>query len=316
MKNSLYIFILCISALSVSTSLRAQTPTDALMMDNGQICFAALYTHATWDEYWEGTLKRSNGNIGTLTRQTIMPMFTLGLSDRINLIASLPWITSEPSGGQMKGVSGFQDLGIWLKATAFDLSAGPGRLTLHPVVGFSVPTSNYLEDYSPFSIGLGCPDLSLRGILQYKLDMGLYIRGQAAYLVRGNAKIERDYYYTTYGVYSDEVDMPDAINYGATLGIWMFNNSLNIEATYDGLNTQGGFDIRRQDAGFPSNNMDFTRAGGGFHYFIPFLQGLGVVVQYSTVLTGRNVGQTTAYTAGLTYQFGLWKNAETPVETN
>jgi hypothetical protein len=81
--------------------LCAQTPTDDLMMDKGQICVALTYTHDAWDEYWEGALQRSNGNIGTLTRQTIMPMFSLGITDRINVLAALPWVKTEASDKQV-----------------------------------------------------------------------------------------------------------------------------------------------------------------------------------------------------------------------
>lgn len=316
MKKVLHIsIVMYLTVLSVS-GIKAQTPSDALMMDKGQICLAALYTHDTWDEYWEGTLKRSNGNIGTLTRQTYLPMLALGIANRVNLIVALPYVKTEPSGGQMRGTSGFQDLGFWLKATAYEHEGNTATFSAYTTLGFTVPSSDYLEDYAPFSIGLGCPDFSIRGILNYQMKMGLYARGQAAYLVRGNAKIERDYYYTTHGVYSDEVDMPNAMSYGGAVGSWLFDNSLQIEATFDGLNTFGGFDIRRQDVGFPSNKMNFTRVGAYAHYFLPFVPGLGIVGQWNQVLTGRNVGQSTAITAGITYQFGLWNTTKAPETTN
>ena len=76
-------------------SLQAQMPTDAIMMAKGQLCVAATYTNDTWDEYWEGTLKRTNGNIGTLTRQTVSPMFALGLNERVNVMAALPWVSTK-----------------------------------------------------------------------------------------------------------------------------------------------------------------------------------------------------------------------------
>ncbi|MBK9014194.1 MAG: hypothetical protein IPM82_08910 [Saprospiraceae bacterium] len=84
---------------------------------------------------------------------------------------------------------------------------------------------------------------------------------------------------------------------------------MKIEANYDGMNTLGGFDIRRQDMPFPSNNMDATRASLSFQYYIPFVKEsiLSVLVSGSQVLTGRNMGQSTAFSGGLTYQFGLWK---------
>lgn len=294
----------------------AQMPTDAIMMARGQLCVAATYTHDTWDEYWEGTLKRVNGNVGTLTRQTIAPMFALGLTDRINILGALPWVSTEASGGQLKGVSGFQDFGIWIKATAIQGKTTDAGFTFHPVVGLTFPVSNYLEDYSPLSLGLGAANLSLGGVFQYKLEKGPYLRANVAYNIRGNANIERDYYYTTHGVYSEEVDMPNAINYGATLGTWLFKNALQIEATYDGFNCLDGFDIRRQEPGFPSNKMEFTRVGAFAHYHIPAIPGLGVIAQYTTVLTGRNVGQSTAFTGGISYIFGLWNANQTPTTIN
>ncbi|HJW28401.1 MAG TPA: hypothetical protein VJ508_04025, partial [Saprospiraceae bacterium] len=300
----------------ISSSVHAQTPTDGILMNRGEICFGLQYTHESWDQYWEGTLKRSNGNIGTFTRQSVMGMFALGLTDKINVIGYVPWVHTESSGGQLKGVSGLQDAGIFLKAQAFHLKAGPGRLALNPVVGFSIPVSNYLEDYQPYSLGLGCPDLSLGANLQYKLDMGLYIRGTAAYHVRGDAKIEREFYYTTHGVYSDKVDMPNALTYTATLGVWLLNNSLNMDVTYDGLTTYGGFDIRRQDMPFPANKMIFTRVGGFIHYYTPFFPGFGIFVTGNQILTGRNVGESMVISGGLTYQFPLWNKPAAEESSN
>lgn len=296
------------------TSL-AQTPSDAIMMTNGQICLAVIYTHDSWDEYWEGTLLRENGNIGTLTRQSIMPMAALGVGDYVNIIVAVPWVKTDASAGYVKGVSGFQDWGFWVKGMPLDLAAGKGALTLHTTAGLTGPTSNYLEDYAPFSLGLGCLDLSLRGILQYKLDSGPYLRGHAAYQLRGNATIERDYYYTTYGIYSDKVDMPNAISYGVNLGSWFLNNAFKVELTFEGMNTFGGFDIRRQDAGFPSNKMIFTRIGGLIQYY-PGQSGIGFLASAGQVLTGRNVGKSLMISGGITYQFGLWNKSTTETINN
>ena len=317
MRKLLLFFITASITVGYVGSAHAQSPTDAIMMEEGQLCIAALYSHDSWDEYWEGTLKRTNGNIGTLTRQTFMPMVALGITDRINFLASLPYVTTEASGGQIKGASGFSDVGLWLKGTAYQ-SKGPSVFSVHAVVGASLPSSDYLEDYGPFSLGLGCPDFSFRLTPQYLMKNGIYLRANAAYLVRGNAKIERDYYYTTHGVYSDEVDMPNAMTYSATVGSWFFNNSLQVDATYDVFNSLGGYDIRRQDVGFPANEMDFTRAGVFAHYYFEnLLPGLGVIGQYSQVLTGRNVGQSTTWTAGINYVFGVWKkHEEMPAPTN
>ncbi|MBK8704344.1 MAG: transporter [Saprospiraceae bacterium] len=292
-------------ALALSLNLSAQTPSDAIYMDKGQICLAALYTHDTWDEYWEGTLKRDNGNIGTLTRQTVMPMFALGITERINVIAGLPWVRTSASAGQMTGVSGIQDAGLWIKAKALEFKSGESALTLHATAGLTVPASNYLADYMPFSLGLGCVDGSLRAIVQYQWK-GWYARAQSGYHLRGNTTIERDYYYTTQDYYTDEVDMPNALDYGAALGWWNPAGTLKAELLMDGLQTLGGFDIRRQDAPFPSNKMNFTRLGAGVQYYPLSGTGLGIIASGGYVVAGRNMGQSLVLTGGVTYQFNIW----------
>lgn len=307
--------ITCLAAFIVLqfnllNKLAAQTPADAIMMGDGQVCIAAIYANESWDEYWEGTLLRENGNIGKFTRQSITPMIVLGIGERINIITALPYVFTKSNAGYIKGAKGLQDFGLWLKLKAVDAHTTPGDFTVHATAGFIVPVSDYLADYAPYSIGLGASELQLRGILQYKLHSGPFLRGQAGYHLRGNSEIERDYYYTTHGIYSDQVDMPNALTYDITLGSWFFNNGLRVEAIYDGLNTLGGFDIRRQDAGFPSNKMIFSRIGGGFQIYN---NGFGLLGSVHQVLTGRNVGKSLMFTAGLTYQFGLWNKGE--VET-
>lgn len=309
----------CISLLFFIASIvasHAQTPTDATMMTKGQICIAAIYSHDSWDEYWEGTLLRENGNIGTLTRQSISPMFSLGLGDRINFLAALPWVKTDASAGYIKGTSGFQDWGVWIKAKPLDLTAGPGDFTTHITLGAMGPLSNYLADYGPYSLGLGCIDVSLTGILQYKLNSGPFIRGQAGYHLRGKSSIERDYYYTTHSVYSDHVEMPEAITWGATVGSWLFDYALKLQVDFSGLNSQSGYDIRRQDAGFPSVKTNYTSIGGEIQYYLPGITGFSVVASARKVLTGRNVGKSMSYSGGITYFFPLWKNGQTETITN
>ena len=128
MLRPLYALLACVTPLVVA----AQTPSDAVMMPKGEICIAALYGNESWDEYWEGTLLRTNGNIGTFTKTSIMPMFALGLADRINVIAMLPWVHTKSSQGQLAGTSGFQDFGLFIKATAINGSASRTRCISRP----------------------------------------------------------------------------------------------------------------------------------------------------------------------------------------
>ncbi|MDQ3015294.1 MAG: transporter, partial [Bacteroidota bacterium] len=150
MHISLRYWSLLILALMGAHLVKSQTPTDAIMMSNGQICIAAIYAHETWDEYWEGTIIRANGNIGTFTRQSIMPMIALGLGNKINVIAALPYVFTKSSGGYLVGEKGFQDWGLWIKGTALDAHTTPGDLTIHGVLGMMMPLGGYVEDYAPY----------------------------------------------------------------------------------------------------------------------------------------------------------------------
>jgi hypothetical protein len=83
---------LLIAGLGLIQLSYSQTPTDGLMMPKGEICIAVIYEDANWDKYWEGTYLRTNGNIGTFNRKMLMPMIIGGITDKINVIVSLPYV--------------------------------------------------------------------------------------------------------------------------------------------------------------------------------------------------------------------------------
>ncbi len=51
---------------SLAVSAQAQAVDDGVMLPKGNLVVGDIYLHDEWDEYWEGTRKRDNGNIGIL----------------------------------------------------------------------------------------------------------------------------------------------------------------------------------------------------------------------------------------------------------
>jgi hypothetical protein len=77
-----------------------------------------------------------------------------------------------------------------------------------------------------------------------------------------------------------------------------------VEFFADRMNTLGGFDMRRNDMPFPSNNMEQTRIGLGAKWALG-KQGLSFMGNVSRVVAGRNMGQASAAMAGLVWQFAV-----------
>jgi hypothetical protein len=287
-----------------TVSLQAQTPSDHLLMSQYELCIAATYDQGKWNEYWEGTYLRTNGNIGTFSRTTIMPMIAAGITDKLNILIATPYVKTESTGGQLAGVKGFQDFSIALKYQLFKKEVGPGNLSVLATAAYATPMSNYLSDYLPYSIGLGTNEITLRGIVHYELNKGLYVRGAGAFLWRGQTEVERDYYYNNGSYYTTWMDVPNAVNYNATLGGWLLDYSLRLEASYMALKCVSGDDIRSYNAPQPTNKMEVEQVGFfAQYYFKKAVKGLGVLGYYSQVIDGRNMGKSTIIGAGATFQF-------------
>jgi hypothetical protein len=303
MKQYLLIILVALPSL-----LWAQTPFDAVMMKQRESCFALTYEQGSWDEYWEGTNLRENGTVATVSRYTVLPMIAIGLHDKLNLILGLPYVkteSSEPNGGYFEGAKGLQDVSFALKAELLNKQMGPGKLAALTTLGYSTPATNYLSDYRPYSIGFGANELSLRGILQYQLDMGVYVRASGAYLWRGQTKAERDYYYANGSYYTAWMDVPDAWNYNAVAGIKLFDNSLIFEMQYARLKSTSGDDIRKYNAAQPTNKVNEDQVGFKTQFYFKKPKGLGALAYYTQVIDGRNTGKFTSFGGGLTYLFKI-----------
>ncbi|MBL7871117.1 MAG: transporter [Cyclobacteriaceae bacterium] len=295
-------------SLGAVAPLTAQTPSDAIMMKQKELCFALIYDHGSWNQYWEGTYLRSNQTVATLTRKMVMPMVAIGIMDQLNLFVGMPFVkteSSEPNGGRFQGVQGFQDLNIAVKYEMLKKQLGKGKLAVLATGGYATPITNYLSDYRPYSIGNGTNELSVRGISEYKLDKGPYARVAVAYLFRGQTKAERDYYYNNGSYYTPWMDVPDAWEINGVAGIWMLDNSLKVEVNYYGLKSTSGDDVRPYNAPQPTNKVQFDQVGFLGQYYVKKVKGLGVLAYYNQVVNGRNWGKFSSFGVGGTYQFKI-----------
>jgi len=274
----------------------AQMPHDAIYMPKRTTCAALMVGRSQWNQYWENSLKRENLNIGTHTTESAMLMAAVGLPNRLNLIAALPYVRTSTSAGNLMGQKGFQDVSGWLKYRAYDRSG----LSLHAIVGGSLPVSNYVPDFLPMSIGLQCRTATGRLLANYTHPKtGLYVTGHGSYVWRSNINVDRDGYLNGDRLYyTHEVRVPNAFDFGLRLGI--LKKAWQTEVWAENTGCIGGDNIRRNDMPFPTNNMRGT-AVGWYGKFQP--RNVGLNARVGQVVAGRNMGQATSVSLGLLYQF-------------
>ena len=288
--------------------MNAQTEIDGIMMSKGNFCFGTIYQYSSWDKYWEGTYKRENLNFGTVSTKSVALMGNYGVSDKLNLIFSLPYVETVASAGTMESQKGFQDVSLTVKYMPFEKTIGKATYSLYALAGLSAPVSDYPADYLPLSIGLQSKTASLR-------IMGDYQRGHffttisGAYVKRANITIDRNAYYTNEMHYTNEVDMPDAISVNFRIGYR--SNRLITEVILDNWVTQsGGFDITTNNMPFPSNTMNALKIGLNTKYTLKEVPALSIIGGCNFVTKGRNVGQSNTFYGGLFYVINLKKTTK------
>lgn len=296
--------VLLLFGAAISQDVSAQTVTDEFMLTKRQVQTSLSYSHDSWDEYWEGALKRSNGNIGTLTTTTATWGIGYGLHDRFNVLASVPYVWTHASQGVLHDMEDFQDLTLAAKISLLDTAfENMGAMRIMAVLCGSTPLSNYTPDFMPLSVGTASDRIATRLTLTYRSQPGWFINASASYTWRGKVSLDRPYYFTDDRLYmTHEVEMPDVVDYYVGAGYaW---RSVMGSLVISEQRTQGGGDIRRQDAPFVSNRVNFSRVGAMLAYAIPHLRGLELRLTYSQITDGRNVGQSSAWATDLMYRFG------------
>lgn len=305
MKSFIKYLVLGLCLMSISSNIYAQMPHDVIYMPKNTACLAVSYNNSSWKKYWENTLKRDNLNIGTLSTESVMPMLAVGITDKLNVIVGLPYVQTKASAGNLMGQKGIQDLSGWLK---YQLVKNDKGLSLHGVLGASVPVGNYVPDFLPMSIGLQTKTATGRLIANYSHKSGVYATAHASYILRSKIKVDRDAYQADNRVYNtNEVSVPNATDVALRLGYSKDGSRIQAEAFVEHFTCVGGDNIRRNDMPFPTNNMTSTSVGF-YGKYQP--KNIGLNLRIAKVIDGLNVGQSLSYSVGLLYQINYFKKTE------
>jgi hypothetical protein len=269
-----------------------------------------MYTYSSWDHYWEGKLRRTNQNIGTVSTQSLMYMATYGITGNLNIMASAPYIWTKASAGTLHDSKGIQDLSLFVKWRPITKFFSANKISFFAIGGFSTPLSNYQVDYLPLTIGLGTSNLMMRGMIDFQRQK-FTVTGSATYIWRSNVKIDRNSYFDTQGHLTNEVKMPNAAQYQLRSGYR--GKYLLAEVLLTNWTTLGGFDITRNNMPFPSNRMNATSVGFALKYTLKKFTHLSGIAGSEYTVAGRNMGQSKTFNAGIYYAFYFKKRNQNPL---
>lgn len=317
MKRKLKTIAFFILLVSGKQMLLAQTDMDAIMMGKNRLCIGPMYSYSNWKNYWEGTLKRDNLNLGTLSTQTFSVMGNYGITSKLNLLFNVPYVKTKASAGTMKGMQGLQDLSLFLKWMPLEKEMMGGVFSVYGIAGASVPLTNYVADYLPLSIGLRSKTASARLMADYQTG-SIFVTASGTYVLRDNIKIDRTAYYTTEMHFTNEVNIPNGGNLNVRAGFR--NERLIAEAVLNSWKTFGGFDISRNNMPFPGNRMNATTVGANFKYvLLPKQHEVSLVAGGNTTVAGRNMGQSATVYGSVFYVLDFTHKTKTrvaPAKTN
>ena len=270
--------VLAFAALGVLTAWPAVAQDlNGFFPARGQGDFALSYTTESYDEFWVGTMKVSDPGVGETTTKSFALWLRYGLTDRLAVVANVPYVeaTSDGLGGFED--SGLQDLSAVLTFKALE-GGSASRQRLVVGVGGRTELSDYQAN-SPVSIGDGTTDVLFRAVYQFE-HRGFYFSQQIGYDLRGG-------------------DAPNGIPLYTEVGNTWGRFTLN--GFYLRYIARGGTDIGDPGFTFPSNQDETERIGA--KAFARVSDSFGVFVAGFTTLDGRNSGDATGFSLGTTYRF-------------
>ena len=216
---------------------------------------------------------------------------TYGITDKIDAIVTLPYIRSEgqadirafTTGNYTNSREGLQDITGALKFKSYSKELGNSILDVMGVVGVSTPASNYQSNTGLeyiIAIGNRSTKVAASGLVHLKTVSGVFVTGQAGYSLRSGR-------------------VPNAFIGEGKVGY--AGPKTYIDAYVSVQKSNGGTDVIQPgfDGYFPATRVDYVRIGASA--FRPIAKGLGLTLGVSRYVAGRNLGQSTGFSAGIAY---------------
>ena len=225
---------------------------------------------------------------GQITTQSVSLYGVVGLSDNVDIILNIPYITAKGDGQAPpeQEVSNLQDASLFIKWRPLFIETGGGNLSFLAAVGAATPLSDYAAD-AVLSIGNHATRVDGRLITHFLTNAGVFAELQAGYSLR-----------------SDEV--PNATLLSAKVGYAADKFYLDLWSETQ-ISSSNAPDIGQApffsetSTPFSQTRVNYTQIGASL--FVPIVSSLGVSASFGQYISGRNVGLSTRVSGGVVYSF-------------
>ncbi|MCB0557494.1 MAG: hypothetical protein H6573_25915 [Lewinellaceae bacterium] len=247
--------------------LVAQGPISGFMPGRGITDVALGYSTESFSSYLFGDEKQES----RLTTESINLFIEHGFTDTLSLVVNVPYLWIDPEN------RGPQDAGLYVKYRNQYKKYTSGYLNLITSIGLSFPISGYPKD-TDTPIGQRAINFQGRFQGQYVSDFGVFFQLQSGVDFQFLEEL------------LPAVPILFRTGYGA--------RRYFVEAWIESYNTlNGGVDT--QIAG--GAGSQWLRIGGSL--YLPLSSNFGIVFGGARILTGRNIGLSTRWNAGVVYRW-------------
>lgn len=274
--------------------MQAQSPVSTFMSGKGKGAVALSYNSEAYDNVFLVPADSKGVPVfNDVTLNSVSLFATYGITDRLEVVASLPYITATGNANETvlnelgfeNERSGIQDLSLFVKYNPYTAEFGDNTLSFQVAAGLRTPLGNYAADeglQSIIAIGNRATSLNGLAIAQFKTDFGLFVGTQAGYSFRNG-------------------EVPNALL--GEIKVGYAGARFYVDAWYAGQVSDGGVNILGEGftGFFPATDVSFNRAG--VNVFVPIAGGFGISGGVSKFLNGRNVGESTGVSGGIVYSF-------------
>ncbi len=265
------VVLLCL--LGVAADVAVASDLNGFLSAKGKGGVALSFTSEGFDEFWVGDSKVSDPGVGQVDRRSVSLWVGYGLTDRITLNASLPYIDVDSN-----GLAGFKERSAQDVAVLGKYRLGSvGQTVRNDFVvagGLRTAVSDYATD-NPGDVGDGTTDVLFR--LVYQLNYRRFYASQQV------------------GFDLRSAEAPNGFPLFTEMGIGF--GRVTLSGFYAKQIADGGTDIGQPGFTFPGLNDESDRVGAKI--FARVTEGLGVSLAGHVTLDGRNTPKISGVSAGI-----------------